>query len=108
MKTGHVPVLCMLLAGGVALVLDIIQGMNISTIVRDFLVSLIIFFIIGTVAKIILDKVFNPKEPEPEETEMEDFPVDGEGAEGGPESSEEGAFEGGEEQAAEQEETEDF
>ncbi len=108
MKTKHVPVLCMLMAGVIALVLDVIQGMSISTIVRDFLISLVVFFIIGIVAKVFLDKAFNPKEPENEESEMEDFPVEGEATEGGAEPAEEGTFEEGGEPMAEQEDTEDF
>ena len=76
MKTKHVPVLCMLIAGVTAIVLDIVQGMDFSTIFRDFLIALVIFFIIGMVAKGFLDKAFNPKEPDPEEEAMEDFPTD--------------------------------
>jgi len=76
MKTKHVPVLCMLIAGVTALVMDIVQGMNFSTIFRDFLIALVIFFVIGMVAKVFLDKAFNPKEPDPEEGVMEDFPTD--------------------------------
>ena len=80
MKTGHVPVLCMLVAGITAFVLDIVQGMDFSTILRDFLISLVCFFIIGKIAKVFLDKAFNPKPEELEEAEKEDFPV-GEGEE---------------------------
>ena len=61
----------MLIAGVTALVMDIVQGMDFSTIFRDFLIALVIFFIIGMVAKGFLDKAFNPKEPDPEEEEPE-------------------------------------
>ena len=76
MKTKHVPVLCMLVSGLTAFVLDVVQGMDFSTILRDFIVTLVIFFIIGMVAKVFLDKAFNPKEPDPEAEEKEDFPTD--------------------------------
>ena len=81
MKTSHVPVMCMLAAAVTTLVLDIVQGMSISIILRDFLIALVCFFIIGKVVKVFLDRTFNPKEPEPEEEEKEDFPVDEEGGE---------------------------
>ncbi|MBR4808406.1 MAG: hypothetical protein IKZ65_07945, partial [Lachnospiraceae bacterium] len=76
MKTKHVPVLCVLIAGVTVFIMDIVQGMDFSTIFRDFLCAVVIFFIIGMVAKAFLDKAFNPKEPDPEEEAMEDFPTD--------------------------------
>ena len=76
------------------------------------MISLLCFFVIGMVAKVFLDKTFNPKEPEPEETEKEDFPVEGEeGLEEGEnpsEADEEGGFPYDEEQTDTQEDTEGF
>ncbi|MBR5336945.1 MAG: hypothetical protein IK152_03080 [Lachnospiraceae bacterium] len=113
MKTSHVPVLCMLVAGITTFVLDIVQGMNFSTLLRDFLISLVCFFIIGQIAKVFLDKAFNPKPEETEEGEKEDFPVGEEGENPPGEEGAEGMTEGGEASANEgdadsQEDTEAF
>ena len=85
MKTGHVPVLVVLIACAITLVMDVIQGVSLTNILKDCCIVLVIFFIIGFIAKKLLDMAFNPKEPEEEAEgeEKEDFPVeDGEGAEG--------------------------
>lgn len=77
MKTKHIPVLVMLLAGAVTIVLDVLQHLEVMVICRDFVIAVVCFFIIGQIAKVFLDKAFNPKEPEGEE-EKEDFAVEGE------------------------------
>lgn len=77
MKTRHIPVLIMLLAGAVTIILDVLQHLEVVVICRDFVISIVCFFIIGSIAKVFLDKAFNPKEPEGEE-EKEDFAVEGE------------------------------
>ncbi|MBE6014546.1 MAG: hypothetical protein E7241_04175 [Lachnospiraceae bacterium] len=89
MKTKHIPVMVVLIACAITLVLDIVQGFGIDTILKDLLIVLVIFFIIGFVAKFFLDRAFNPPVPDEEEgnEEREDFPVEGEEAE---EAAEEG------------------
>ena len=75
MKTKHIPVLVMLLAGLITIVLDIIQHIPLLRLVTDLVIALVVFFVIGTIAKVFLDKIFNPKEKEVTD-EKENFSAD--------------------------------
>lgn len=74
MKTKHVPALVMLIAGLITIVLDILQNVALTGILKDLLIVLICFFVVGTIARVLLDRTFNPKETE-EQEETEDFQV---------------------------------
>ena len=74
MKTKHVPALVMLIAGLITIVLDILQNVALTGILKDLLIVLICFFVVGTIARVLLDRTFNPKKTE-EQEETEDFQV---------------------------------
>lgn len=80
MRTNYVPAIVTLLAGGVYCVLSIVFHKNSEFFLKDLLLVLVIFFIIGCVIKIILDKgitMMADVEPE-EEEEVEELVVDAE------------------------------
>ena len=64
----------MLIAGLITIVLDILQNVALTGILKDLLIVLICFFVVGTIARVLLDRTFNPKETE-EQEETEDFQV---------------------------------
>ena len=57
LKTKPVPAIVMLLAGLVAAVYTFIQGMDLLRALVIILVTLLIFWIIGGIIKILLDKI---------------------------------------------------
>ncbi len=85
MNTKQVPILITLLGALVACVLTVLQGVEFSVFFFRFLIAVLVFGVIGTAVKILLDVEFNPK---PEEV------MEGEEGEGELLEGEEGALEG--------------
>lgn len=70
MKTKQVPAIVMLTAGFVTCVISIMQHMEFGRFLKILLLVLICFYILGYVAKVILDKNFAPMQEEEEEQEQ--------------------------------------
>lgn len=88
MKTKQVPIIITLLAGFITCIIGIAMHMETGRFVKTWGIVLLSFYILGCIAKLVLDKNFKVEE----ETE---------GSEG--EAAEEGEAEAGEEEAAGQE-----
>ena len=73
MKTKPIPAIIMLIAGFVACVIGICQHMDMELFLKTVLITMIVFFVLGQIVRIILDrnieKMADPKEEETEETE---------------------------------------
>ncbi len=59
MKTNNVPALVMLTAGFIDCVIAIRMGQSLLPFTRQLLIVLLIFFILGSIVKVILDRNFN-------------------------------------------------
>ena len=70
MKTKQVPAIVMLTAGFVTCVISIMQHMEFGRFLKILLLVLICFYILGCVAKVILDNNFAPIQEEEEEQEQ--------------------------------------
>lgn len=62
MKERYIPALIMLVAGAVTSILDIIHQVELLTSLKRLLLVLILFYIIGLIAKAILKRATSPKE----------------------------------------------
>lgn len=71
MKTRQVPAIVMLTAGLLTCVISIVQHMEFGEFLKTLLLVLICFYVLGCVAKEILDRNFVEKEEEIEEGEEE-------------------------------------
>lgn len=72
MKTKQIPALIMLIAGFIASILGIINHMDMATYTKMIFLVLCIFYVLGCIVKIILDKNFQEmEEEEPEKNEEE-------------------------------------
>ena len=80
MKTKSVPAIIMLIAGFIACIAGMIAHMDVAGFMKMLLIVLILFYILGCIVKLILDKNF--AKVQEEET------TDGEETEGEEESSE--------------------
>lgn len=78
MKTKSIPAIIMLLAGFIACVAGMYAHMEVADFMKMLLIVLILFYILGCVVKIIIDKNF--KEMQDEETTDGDKPQDEEAA----------------------------
>lgn len=58
MKTNNIPALVTLSAGAVYCIIGLTSQIDSFTFCRELLIVLIVFFVIGSVLKIILDKNF--------------------------------------------------
>ena len=96
MRTNYVPALVMLTAGFIACVIAIKTGQPLGTFVRQLLLVLILFYILGGVIKLILDRNFG---------EMDDFENVDLGEEVLQQESEQSDEEADEDSTDEQEET---
>ena len=67
MKTNHIPALVTLLAGAVAALLMWLWKVDFFTFTRNLLIVLVIFYILGSVIKVILDRNFKDMEDEANE-----------------------------------------
>ena len=82
MKTKHIPALVTLLAGAVAALLMWLCKVDFFSFTRNLLIVLVVFYILGGVIKLILDRNFKDMEDEAKEGEE-----DGTGEETGEENS---------------------
>lgn len=71
MKTRIIPAVVMLLAGFLTCVMGIIQHMETGVFIRLLLIVLIVFYILGCVIKVILDKNFLQTEESEEQLQEE-------------------------------------
>ncbi len=85
MKTKQIPAIIMLLAGLIASILGIYNQMDIAAFTKMLLIVLCIFYVLGCIVKIILDKNFpemteedTEEESEEADTEKENIESDGE------------------------------
>ncbi len=72
MKTDHIPALVTLSAGAVYCIVGLSQNLDGFTFAKELLIVLVVFFVIGSILKIILDKSFkdfDDLDKEPEEGE---------------------------------------
>ena len=69
MKTKPIPAIVMLSAGFVTCIIAIYTHMELMAFTKSLLLVLIVFYILGGIVKIILDKNFAQMKDEPEETE---------------------------------------
>ncbi|MCI9447048.1 MAG: hypothetical protein HFH36_06580 [Lachnospiraceae bacterium] len=88
MKTKQVPVIITLIAGLITCILGFKMHMGTAQFVRTLVIILISFYILGCIAKLVLDKNFK-EEPEEEATEEAGEESVGEGTEGAEETTEE-------------------
>lgn len=73
MNTKPFPALTALVAGSIVCIISFAQRVDMVVFARRFIISAIVFFSIGLVIKIILDKNFNvPEEDEDEDNEVND------------------------------------
>lgn len=78
MKTKHVPALVMLLAGAVASLLMLIWKVDFFHFTRNLLIILIVFYILGSIIRVILDRNFKDMDEESPEGEEEKKNEEGE------------------------------
>lgn len=78
MKTKSIPAIIMLLAGLVACIAGMAAHMEVSDFMKMLLIVLILFYVLGSVVKVILDRNF--AEMQDEETTDGEALQDGEGA----------------------------
>lgn len=72
MKTNNVPALVMLTAGFIDCVIAIRTGQSLLSFTRQLLIVLLIFYILGSIIKVILDRNFNDMD------DLEDVDLGGE------------------------------
>ena len=58
MKTKGIPAVVMLLAGFVTCIIGIVQHMETDVFIKTLLAVLIIFYVLGCIVKLVLDKNF--------------------------------------------------
>ena len=88
MKTKQVPVIIMLVAGLVSCILGFTMHMESAKFVQTLVIVLVSFYILGCIAKLVLDKNFK-EEPEEEATEEAGEESDSEETDGSEEITEE-------------------
>lgn len=59
MKTDYIPKVITLLAGAVVCIVTIVKGTETTTALEYLLATLIIFYIVGIIAKVIIKKVID-------------------------------------------------
>lgn len=77
MKTKSVPALIMLLAGFITCIAGIAGHMEIVRFTKMLLIVLIVFYFLGCIVKMILDKNFKEEEKEEETTDGEESEAEG-------------------------------
>lgn len=68
MKTKQVPAIIMLVAGLCVCIIAFLRQMEVKTFLKTLLLTLIVFYFIGGIAKLVLDPFFKQKESPQEET----------------------------------------
>lgn len=82
MKTKQVPAIIMLTAGFIVCIISIAQRMEFGEFVTTLFLVLICFYILGCIAKVILDKNFAEEKEEMSETDAVEGTEQGAEAEG--------------------------
>ncbi len=72
MRTRYIPVGIMLVAGAVTGVISIVQKQDINKSLSTLLVVLVLFYIIGLVAKFFIEKILKDMKENPNNTQDED------------------------------------
>lgn len=72
MKTKPIPAIVMLIAGFVTCIISIYTHMELKVFTKTLLTVLIVFYILGTVIKIVLDRNFKEMKEENVEEEAEE------------------------------------
>ncbi|MGN0292045.1 MAG: hypothetical protein ACI4C5_08935 [Lachnospiraceae bacterium] len=72
MKTKPIPAIVMLIAGFVTCIISIYTHMELQVFTKTLLTVLIVFYILGTVIKIVLDRNFKEMKEENVEEEAEE------------------------------------
>lgn len=74
MKTKQIPVLIALAAGLITCIVSFLNQVEMGRFVRNLCLAVVIFYILGCIVKLILDKNFPvvDKEEEPEEEEQQE------------------------------------
>lgn len=76
MNTKQIPILIVLLSAGISCVFSIVQKVPFSIFFKRFLITVLVFTVVGWIVKTLLDKAFNNEE------EAEEGEGDGENPEG--------------------------
>lgn len=82
MNTKPVPITIVLIAAATSCVLSVLQGVEFRVFFFRLLFTVIAFAILGTIAKIVLDKVFSKKLVEEDQMVQEDTEENPENEEG--------------------------
>lgn len=72
MKTKQIPVIIMLTAGLVTSIAAVINHMESAQLIKILVVVLVVFYMLGCLAKVILDKNFKEEEEEATEKAAEE------------------------------------
>ena len=72
MRDRYIPAFIMLLAGAITIVFNIIKKVDINTSLKRLLLILILFYIIGLIARWLLLKITKPKNQEQKNEESPD------------------------------------
>lgn len=87
MKTKQIPILITLAAGLITSILGFVMQMETNQFVKTLVIVLISFYILGCIAKLVLDKTFKEETEEATEEAVEE--ADAEETEDAEESTEE-------------------
>lgn len=87
MKTKQIPIMITLAAGLLTCILGFVMQMETNQFVKTLVIVLISFYILGCIAKLVLDKSFKEETEEATEEAVED--ADAEETENAEESTEE-------------------
>ncbi len=74
MKERYIPAFIMLIAGAITSIINIMNKVEVITGLKRLLLVIIIFYILGLIAKVIIKKAFtiNPKKEETEEIQEDE------------------------------------
>ena len=92
MKTKSVPAIIMLTAGFIACIAGMYAHMEVAGFMKMLLIVLIVFYILGCIVKMVLDKNF-AEVPEEETTDGEEVQSDEEASESEAENEEQASTE---------------
>ncbi len=72
MNTKPIPPFLALIAGGLVCIMSFVQQVDMVLFARHFIIATIVFFILGVIAKIVLDKFFEEDDTDFDDDEAED------------------------------------
>ncbi len=73
MKTKPIPAIIMLIAGFITCLYGLLYHVDLFHFTKNLLIVLVVFYILGSVVKLILDINFNKMEPEEKTDEIENI-----------------------------------